>query len=88
MKKSPDWIIILQDEIHLNKYQGPVIWVNKCLRCGQEEPTYEGSTSVAIFQGKEFIKLHKNCKSLEDQISEEYRTAHLRGNFPGKNLGD
>jgi len=25
---------------------------------------------------------------LEDQISNDYRTSHLQGNFPGKNMGD
>ena len=62
MSKPRDWIIILQDKIHLNKYPGPVVWVNKCLRCGQEEPTYSGPADVAIFQGQEFIKIHKSCK--------------------------
>ncbi len=88
MSKSPDWIVILQDELHLTKYLGPVIWVNKCLRCGQEEPTYSGPASVAIFQGKEFIRRHKNCKPKENSISHEYRTSHLKENFPGKNMGD
>ena len=62
MGKSPDWIIISQTPYDLARYLGPVVWVNKCLRCGQEEPTYEGYVPVTVFQGKEFIKRHKNCK--------------------------
>ena len=27
-------------------------------------------------------------EKLGDQISNEYRTSHLQGNFPGKNMGD
>ena len=88
MSKSPDWIIVSQTSFDLARYLGPVVWVNKCLRCGQEEPTYSGPADVAIFQGKEFIKIHKNCKTLEDKKSNEYRTSHLLGKFPGRNLGD
>lgn len=62
MNKVPDWIICSQTEFDLARYLGPVVWVNKCLRCGQEEPTYQGRISVAIFQGKEFIRAHKNCE--------------------------
>lgn len=88
MSKSPDWIIVSQIKDDLSKYSGPVVWINKCLRCGQEEPTYEGYLPVAIFQGKEFIRLHRSCKPKEDSRSYEYRTSHLQGKFPGKNLGD
>ena len=89
MNKSPDWIIVLLDELHLNKYPGPVIWINKCLRCGQEEPTYSGPIEIGMLQEKEFIKIHKDCKTLEDQKSHEYRTSSKRGKWPGDNtLGD
>lgn len=66
MSKSPDWIIVSQTKYDLARYIGPVVWVNKCIRCGQEEPTYEGPASVTIFQGKEFVRLHKNCKEVKD----------------------
>ncbi len=56
-----DWIISSQNELDLSRYSGPVVWVNKCLRCGTEEPTYEGSLDVAIYQSKKFISLHKSC---------------------------
>ena len=65
MSKAIDWIISSQTPYDLARYIGPVVWVSKCLRCGQEEPTYQGPLSVAIFQGKEFIRLHKNCKPVE-----------------------
>jgi len=65
MSKSPDWIICSQTKEDFSKYSGPIVWISKCLRCGQEEPTYEGPLSVGIFQGKEFIRLHKNCKPVE-----------------------
>ena len=88
MGKSPNWIIVSQTPYDLARYLGPIVWVSKCLRCGQEEPTYEGYVPVAVFQGKEFIRLHKNCKPKEDSRSYDYRTSHLQGKFPGKNMGD
>jgi len=88
MNKAPDWIIVSQTKFDLARYLGPVIWVNKCLRCGQEEPTYSGPANVAIFQGKEFIKIHKNCKTKEDPVSREYRADHSKEKWPGRRMGD
>ena len=62
MSKTLDWIISSQTKYDLSKYSGSVVWVNKCLRCGEEEPTDQGYVPVAVFQGKEFIRRHKNCK--------------------------
>ncbi len=33
-------------------------------------------------------KEHEKTEGLGDSISKEYRTSHLTGNFPGKNMGD
>jgi len=62
MSKTPDWIIVSQNKEDLLRYSGSVVWINKCLRCKQEEPTYAGTLSTTVFQGKEFIKIHRNCK--------------------------
>ena len=58
---NQDWIIISQTAFDLARYLGPVVWINKCLRCGGEEPTYEGPMDVAIYQSKKFINIHKRC---------------------------
>ena len=60
MKKG-DWIVVSQTEFDLARYSGPVVWINKCLRCGTEEPVYQGSVDVAIYQGKKFISIHGRC---------------------------
>jgi len=57
-----DWIFVRQDPEVLKKYNGPVVWVNWCKRCGTEEPTYEGPLDVAIYQSKQFRSIHKGCK--------------------------
>jgi hypothetical protein len=52
--------------------------------------------SFLKFQIKLLLKqyhLQKNSsgrkrKILDDEISSEYKTSHLKGNFPGKSLGD
>ena len=60
--KQRDWIIISQTKFDLARYWGPVVWIQKCLRCNAEEPVYEGPVDVAIYQGKKFISIHKDCK--------------------------
>ena len=57
-----DWIFSIQGPGVLKKYPGPVAWVNWCKRCGREEPVYQGPLDVAIYQSKQFIKIHKGCK--------------------------
>ncbi len=64
MKKSHDWIIASQEPGILAKHPGPVVWVMICLRCGAEQPVYEGDLTVAIFAAKEFEKWHKNCEAI------------------------
>jgi len=60
-----DWIIVSQTAFDLARYLGPVVWINKCLRCGTEEPVYQGPADVAIYQGKKFITIHKGCKEID-----------------------
>lgn len=62
MKKDHPWIVCSQTKEDLGKYQGPACWVNKCLRCGEEEPVYAGRLDVSIFQTKSFGSLHGGCK--------------------------
>ncbi len=59
--KNVDWIIVSQTEFDLARYVGPVVWINKCLRCGNEEPVYQGPLDVAIYQSKKFSSIHKRC---------------------------
>jgi len=56
-----DWIVSSQTEFDLARYLGPVVWINKCLRCGTEELVYQGPADVAIYQGKKFISIHRRC---------------------------
>ena len=64
MKKSNnDWIVSCQQAEVLEKFSGPVVWVNQCLRCGQEEPVFTGPVPVTIYQSKLFIKMHRHCKA-------------------------
>lgn len=57
-----DWLISDQTPETVRRFPGPVIWVNRCLRCGAEEPVYEGRVETAIFQSRGFIEMHKRCK--------------------------
>jgi hypothetical protein len=61
MKMKPHWILSLQQKAVLEKYPGPVAWVNYCQLCGKEEPVYEGPLNVAIYQSSNFISIHKGC---------------------------
>jgi len=61
-RKAIDWIICSQRVEDLRRYSGPVVWINECLRCGTEEPIYQGALDVLVYQGKRFINFHKNCK--------------------------
>ncbi len=66
---------------------------HQCLRCGAYHKLEDRLPMLIdefIKIGKAFINLHKHCgkPTLSDQISEDYRTSHLTGNFPGKNMGD
>ncbi len=60
-----DWIICTQRPETLKKYPGPVVWILKCLHCGEEEPSYEGLLDVVLFQSKKFTERHKDCKAAE-----------------------
>lgn len=64
-RHGPDWIICSQTKNDLARYLGPVVWVNKCLRCGQEKPSYAGRLNLAIKQAEGFIKIHSECKESE-----------------------
>lgn len=57
-----DWIICSQRVGDLQRYSGPVLWINQCLRCNMEEPAYEGNADVLIYQARQFIKIHSQCK--------------------------
>lgn len=57
-----DWIIVSQRDEDLRRYPGPVVWINQCLRCHREQPAYEGNVDVLIYQAKQFIKFHSQCK--------------------------
>lgn len=63
MKTKQDWIIASQTKEDLRKFEGKVVWINQCKRCGREEPVYEGRLEVAISQMRSFIKIHKYCKA-------------------------
>ena len=45
-KSNFDWIVCCQEAEVLKKFSGPVVWVNQCLRCGQEEPVFTGPVPV------------------------------------------
>jgi hypothetical protein len=59
---NADWIVSIQHPEVLKKYTGPVVWINRCERCGEEEPVYAGPVDNAVNQGHKFIQRHKYCK--------------------------
>jgi hypothetical protein len=77
-----DWIISSQNADDIRKYPGPVVWVSKCLRCGAEEPAYEGGMEVEILASKLFISSHKNCKERGEEDGRE--SGGEKGDVAGK----
>lgn len=62
--KRPDWIICSQEKEVLARFGGRVVWVNRCLRCGEELAVYEGPLDKAISESKKFIEVHRNCEEV------------------------
>ena len=62
MEKSCDWIICSQEPDRLARHPAPVVWINVCLRCGTEEPVYQGPVDITLFAAKHFTKRHKDCE--------------------------
>lgn len=60
-----DHVFSVQTPEAIKRHPGPVVWINRCENCGQEEPVYQGPVEVALFQSKLFIKRHRTCKGKE-----------------------
>jgi len=60
-----DWIICSQEKEVIDRFNfdGGVVWVNRCLRCGGEEPVYEVPVDQAVSKSQEFIWIHKRCEA-------------------------
>lgn len=58
-----DWIICSQLIKDLRQYPRSVVWVNKCVHCGKEEPVYPGPLHEAILKTKKFIQVHRRCEA-------------------------
>jgi len=84
MKKrtTKEWVLKLRKDGIRRQF---LIWVIPIILKGHHLARNGSGRKKKELKSSDIVE---RFEKLGDEISNDYRTSHLQGNFPGKNLGD